>query len=446
MPRYFYVKSGGALGVNDDTPYTSKQTGSFASLTTSNYYDNVEDVTDAGTKSNPPTSGDYILVSDAHVHNYTAGASYTGPTTGDFLYIVSVDDSNVDTEKASASKQEWMNSIQALVWTGRISFHSMWMEGDFSLLYGITDLPGGDLQFHRCYLESDFAGIANGNPGYNLLFVDCTFDDLYIGGGNDTRITVIGGTVTGSPAGWIFGKGADLTCYGVDLSPCSSIVNQIGNSPTADTYLNVKLHRCKLNASVNITNETLESYSHTVLVTNSSDNSAAAEYQYYFETYGGLVEDDTSIYRNNSTAYPSGQKISLKCTTIADANTASPFWFDFPTRYSTLSNTASDQIRIHILTSATLYNSDVWATVIYPDSVNQQTPNYVSTRHTDIMDANGTLLTTNVEPWTGRTSENRYHIDINTSGDAGADSVPIIRVFVAKASSVIYFCPTVELS
>ena len=57
----------------------------------------------------------------------------------------------------------------------------------------------------------------------------------------------------------------------------------------------------------------------------------------------------------------------------------------------------------------------------------------------------GTTLTTNTEAWTGRTTENRYQIDIDTSGDAGADCVPRIRLYIAKASSTIYLDTTVDV-
>ena len=70
--------------------------------------------------------------------------------------------------------------------------------------------------------------------------------------------------------------------------------------------------------------------------------------------------------------------------------------------------------------------------------------NFITTQNTDTLAA-GTALTANSDTWTGRTAETRYQIDIDTSGDAGADSVPIIRIYVAKPSIAVYFDTSVEV-
>jgi hypothetical protein len=236
------------------------------------------------------------------------------------------------------------------------------------------------------------------------------------------------------------GGGAVIELIGMDLSICDGVLfKDVGGNIAADDIIHITIANCKMHANVTVLNESLRSSGQRVLMTNSAATSAAAEYQYQYTTRGGDVNDETSIYRDNSTAYPSGQKVSLKCVTDAVASAAFPFAFDFPTRYAELSNTASDTLRIYILSSATLYDSDVWAEVIYADGTNKHEPNYLSTRHDNILDTTGTTLTTNTESWTGRTAENRYHIDIDTStADPGADCYPTVRVYVAKTSATIY--------
>jgi hypothetical protein len=203
---------------------------------------------------------------------------------------------------------------------------------------------------------------------------------------------------------------------------------------------------CKLNASLTgFWEETKEHLNHRIKVANSSSTSAGAEYQYHEGGYGGEVDEDTSIYRDGSTAFPSATKISLKCVTNADATPASPFWFDFPTRYAKLSDATSDQITVYLYTDTQLYDSDVWIEAVYPDDTTKQLYNYQSTRHTDIMDTNGTELTTNTEAWTGTAKTYKYQVTMDTAA-GGSDCYPIIRCYVAKASITIYFDSEVVLS
>ena len=61
------------------------------------------------------------------------------------------------------------------------------------------------------------------------------------------------------------------------------------------------------------------------------------------------------------------------------------------------------------------------------------------------MDTNGTALTTDTgSTWKDGASDlagyNEYYIDMDTfTNDPGSDGYPIIRVYVAKASTTIYF-------
>lgn len=444
---YFYVKN--SLGTRTSGGGLTKQTGSFTALGAANVYAKITDAITDGA-----TSGDYICVSDAHSVSNATGYIYLGPTSGDLLYYVSVADANCDTFAKASAVQEEATSSGSLAFRGRINCSGMYFKSSSQINMAINNTM---LVFDRCDIELAGAG------DYIFFYGDgcaCySYDSTWIGAAG-SNFGISGGSVFemigGSFTGWtdLFNYttggngGATGRFYGVDLSSITGyLVEDGGSNPLLTDTTNITFSGCKLNASLTgFWNETKANLNQRITVANCSSSSSAAEYQYHQGGYGGAVDDETSIYRDASTAFPGTQKISLKCVTNTNATKAAPFWFDCPTRYAELSSTSTDLLSIYILSSATLYDSDVWAEVIYPDGTNKQTPNFISTRHADVMDTNGTELGTNTEAWTGRTAENRYQIDIDTSADAGADSVPIIRLYVAKASATIYFCPTVGLS
>jgi len=168
---------------------------------------------------------------------------------------------------------------------------------------------------------------------------------------------------------------------------------------------------------------------------------------------GTTVEDNTSFYRDGSTAYEdSAQKTSLKIVTNTIVDRAGPARFNLPSIWLEASVATTDTIRIYILSATALTDADLWIEMMVPDGTNKHVGNWYSSGNLfnnlplvpDVL-ATGTTLTTNTEVWTGRTTENRYHIDIPTSGDIGADCVPLIRMAVAKASLTMYVCTTPEV-
>jgi len=56
-----------------------------------------------------------------------------------------------------------------------------------------------------------------------------------------------------------------------------------------------------------------------------------------------------------------------------------------------------------------------------------------------------TLTTDSTSSWTGALS-NLYQIDVDTSGDAGSDCQPIVKVYVTKASTTIQLASEYGLS
>ena len=87
----------------------------------------------------------------------------------------------------------------------------------------------------------------------------------------------------------------------------------------------------------------------------------------------------------------------------------------------------------------------------YPDGTNNHISNRVTTRNTDrlALASAGTPLTTDSgSTWKDGGSDlvgyNEYYIDIDTSGDVGADAVVMPRIYVAIPDTVIYFDPILD--
>lgn len=457
MARYFYVKSGGTLAATADTPYTSKQTGSFATMGVANYYNTLMDAMATG-KTNSPTSGDFICVSDAHYFASSSSADFAydcvSPASDHelVLTIMSVADANCDQYAKATSVQEEATGntadIAALMDnTCHIKYMGLWFKsGDNLKPFGSNY---GTALFYECVMENDGNGdqIQFQSTGARYELYDC---ELIYGGatavaslGTGSFVVMVGGKITGTALDQVFSttaSGSDLMCVGVDLSACTG--NLVDGGAGATTC-RASFHNCELAAGVGW-NEDLIGWTDYMLITGCASSSAAAEYQYTYLRGECRVDDETSIYRDGSEAFPSGQKISLKCVTTSGV---SDFSFDLPVRYAALSAAASDTVRLHLLTTLTLTDADVWVEVLNPDGTNNHVPNRaVSVSKPFDPFRTGTALTTNTEAWTGRTAENRYQIDIDTAavGNGGADSYPTIRVHVSVAGN-IFFCTDIEL-
>jgi len=241
---------------------------------------------------------------------------------------------------------------------------------------------------------------------------------------------------------------------GIDLSSLTGpIVNNFGGG-SSDGTINIEIHDCKMSSSYSVANETFQKNEQRVSIFGSSHNSAASEYQFLIEAAGGKVEDqaDSGIHRDESTAFPSGTKVSASCLTDTLASTVRPFWFELPARNAELS-TATDTLRVYLTSETALDDTDVWVEVLYADGTNKHEQNYITTQNSNrmIVASGGTALTTDSgSTWKDGASDiagtfNEYYIDIDTSGNAGADCVPMIKINVAIPSTQIYFDTVVDV-
>lgn len=472
---HFYVKNGGTA-TGDGGRYATRQTGSFAALGASGYYKSLVDV--MSTPTTPVGPGDYIYVSDTHSFTYAAttviGNNTLQESTDGGAIIISVSDTAIDTYSRGA--YEYLNSNTAeygfkdctdfygmdFDTTGWFSldatFHGadhMWSDCTFNQRVGTTRSVLMDLVY-------------NNGVGF---FKDCTFtlddtsqDGFYYHMGSSHYLH--GGLMQSQGAGnfrdvaRMFTVGFHIIqVMGMDLTKMDDeIINATWSAPSGE----VRAERNQINTAISNPNGiTPGSENSKKLVPfggnwHCADTSASAKYEHNVVPFMGQarqIEFDTAFYRDNATAVlNTSQKGSYKFVSNTNVSTWFEGAFNLPEMFVEASTTAEDTITVYLLSADTLTDNDVWLEVDAPDATNANervfyiTAGSVPTGKTfiDPLPGAGTTLTTDASTWTGRTTENRYKIDLTLTG--AGDGMVNIRVHFAKPSSTIYVCNTVELS
>lgn len=448
---YYYVKHTGSSTTNGGT---TKQSGAFSGLSAAAVYGSIADAITYGA-----TNSDIICVSDAHSkNNGSTTLTYAGPTSGDFLYITTVDDSNCDTETKATTKQEYTLSDINFGNSARLYFKGIYFEaGD-----DYQALGSSNLIYDNC--TKDVTGISDQlfrviGDGACMTHINTDNDGIsgvgYVGNGSELK--VFGGSITGVTDGLLvdaFLNGGGLAEFrGVAIPDLTgTFFKDFGANAMNDDTINIIMHGCQLNASYTaFTNEEFESYNQRLTVTQCGTTATNSEYQFYIQAYGGTVEqqDDAGIHRDESTAFPSGTKVSAYISTNTSASIAAPFYFELPARYAELSSASTDTLRLYLASTTTLYDVDVWAEAVYPDGTNKHIYTYLSNKNTNMLSSGTELTDDTVSTWKNGASDltgyNEYQIDLDTSSDAGADGIPIIRIYVAKPSINIYLDTTIDV-
>lgn len=453
---YYYVKH---TGSSTTAGGTTKKTGPFSGLVATAVYGSIKDAITYGAGS-----GDTICVSDA---SYTTGGNsltWQGPTSGVFMYITCVEDLQCEVSSIAPSIQEDYTGSADISIKGLIRLYGLQFRASDNIqFYGTYT----NLIFESCTLHvsgsSDILLMAGSDDGLSVTLINTDLIGISTSIGasmsRGTSLYIDGGSVSGlvnyfSSGGFGTG-GCTMVIKGFDLSSITgTIIANTGNSVSGDSHIDVTIHSCKINANAVFLNETLTAQNHRLEAYNSAATSVAAEYQFYIEAYGGKVEDqpNSGIYRDESIAFPSGTKVSASCLTDANASLAAPFWFELPARYAELS-TATDTLRVYLTSETALDDTDVWVEALYADGTNKHEQHYITTQNPDrmIVASAGTALTTDSgSTWKDGASDiagtfNEYYIDIDTSGNAGADCVPMIKINVAIPSTQIYFDTVVDV-
>jgi len=449
---FYYVRSGGTA-TGDAGRATTARTGSFATMGASAYYDNVSDVFTVPTTNF--ASGDVVYVSDAHSHTQSGNANY-GESTSVRTAIYSVSDTNAD--QYSRSAYEETTGTSDFLSVGYVYIKGMDFEVSDDWTVGSLDgLVCEDCTFNHPG-DGDNISLLGQGPYVQLINCDITQANNNQGPSmtiNEGMVEWFGGSysntagesdrgvqINGTGGIQVFFSGVQFSDSDIDLFVLAS------------TARNVTIHcdGCQIHASVDLLSIVPPTRGQRYLFTHCAATSAPAEYQYYLEVFEGTVQDqdDAGIHRDETTAYPSGEKVSLKVDTNTNCDQHAPLIFDLPARFAALSSASTDTIRIYFASTTTLNDTNCWAELVYPDGTNQHIYTYLSNRNSDLI-ASGTEHTddSGSSTWKDGASDlagyNEYRMDLDTSGDAGADTVPQVRMHIGVASATVYVDTTIDV-
>lgn len=437
---YYYIKSGGTA-TGDAGRYATQQTGTFAALGASGYYDNINAALGATTT---PAAGDYINCSSAHSHNYAATTTLTF-TAG--VVTVSVDDSNCNQELVGAVEQATgAVFIDLTVVDGE--FHSMQFDisDDFfineSTFYDchfeLSEYSAGPIQpiasskwqrFIRCTIDLNASSTIMIQPNQvrnKFSFYGCTFTDT---GGNCANFIDFAN------------QSGTVEIIGGSIPACTSIVdfNSFSNCE-------VILRNLKLGAFTNYAIGKL-SNANQVLKADACDTSNE-ELESYHYSHGGEGFTDTGIYR---TASDGSTSFSRKITTDANASTLYPFRMLVGAVRLDASTTKTVTVQlVHDSqgsgTGADFTNGEVSFELIYQDDLTTE-GFVVDSRPSDLFAP--TDLTNSAETWTGTggmTTPVKQEVALSTSGATGKEAVAEVWINVYVASVTLYVCPKLDIT
>lgn len=443
--------------------YGSFQTGTFAALGAANVYGNVEDALSDGAGAN-----DYILASHLHDHTYAGNCYWLLTDVNDPLTVMSVSSTDVEqyTKGAREATANDGASDQRITGTQHVYGFTFFSSDQYQI-----QVSGTHVKMYDCLIE-DLAGGNNvvvSSDGSSLELYDCVvnYSSVTASGFSVTRgakLTMIGGGITSTAGGdgnvnsvtrnGFGAGGGNATYIGVDFSIVDvQLIANIGGNLGSDDQINIFFDRCILNASVSLCTEDMAAADKQVMAINSDGVDTAFD----CKVFGAQITTDTAFYRDDSAAFTeSGNKASFKVVTSSLASTNKPAAFDFTSQYYTLSDTATDTLRVYVLSSTALTDEDLYFDVVYPDGTTISQPNILTSTSLTLgaslpwfnpiasLTATPVALTANTDTWAGRTTENRYQIDIDTSADAGSDCAPIITMRFGVPSATIYISTDID--
>tara|TARA_R110002020_G_scaffold467655_1_gene691371 strand:+ start:6593 stop:7948 length:1356 start_codon:yes stop_codon:yes gene_type:complete len=440
----YIVKFGGNATL-DAGRYTTPQTGSFAALGVANYYNSINDALAATT---PPISGDRIIISDLHVFNPGGNVTITNLIPNPF-FVISVDDSNIDQSRANGNfSKEGANNL------------SLSQGGFYSGLY--LDI-GNDLNlganatliFQDGIIAIDSAGdeiLDLSGDGVTACLVntelklDSTTPIIKVGGGSEvtfvncTTSTNTGGVTRLFSGGFATGGGS-VNILDSDLSVVTgTLFEDVGGNAISDDLININGDHCKIATGVAFTNETFKSYNQRALFTRCSDTPSATPYQYHLHAFGGDVDDDTTVFRDQDEQWAgTATRTSFKVVTNSDASLGTPLWFEPTKNYADLSS--SSTIRFFITSDTALTDKDIYIDAGYSTSGSENESSFKTTAPAtvggtiDLMATGTTLTTDGTSTWTGGKTF-KYQIDLVTT--SGADADYNYRINITKPSATLY--------
>lgn len=446
---FYYVKNGGTADGGDGGRYATAQTGTWFGATTAYY----SDVAAAFGATTPPAAGDHIYCSDSH--NIVHGVAQSWGVAGvNNIYVGCIADGDMNTSSTGGIEDLDAGGYNLdLLGAGLCEGLTIKIGNDFE--------PNGDSgwTFKNCALDMQGSGdvvlIGDAND------IGAIFEDMTITWPSGTTAAafvlqrgavfhMIGGAVVATANDidtLIDGSTDNGICAifeRVNLGDCATITDTQG-AGYEDT-LRLELRNCETITTPSFAGETFVKAGQELLAFGCGGD-AAAEYQFFKRTSGGDIQeqDDTGIHRSESTAFPSGEQVSMLCTANSTCSIANPLVIDLHARNQALSTASTDTVRIYLASSTSLTDANCWAQIYYADGTNIWVTNTFSNRNADIIISAGTAITTDVTSiWNNTSGETQYQMDITTADDVAADQIALVRVFIAVASAVVYIDTTID--
>lgn len=382
---FFYVKNGGTA-TGDGGRYAAQQSGTWASAfsATTEYYNDLEAALE--TPTTPPSSGDVICLSNLHSYNKGATTYIDSPAAD--LLIISVDDADIESEKAGA--EEVNTSTTYILFDDESSV----------VIRGVDITGSGGKYFHGANSHMRFYGGTIGSDtntsqytlsvlgnGTYLELNDCIFpvgNALSNHGifqvGASGKLVVNGGSVRddgGNQPVFIVTPTSGLSPFsggrsiveinGTDFTNMASGMEVIDSvSQSYDDGIEITLNNCKMPSSWSI--GTVYGPNSLVEINNCDD--AASNYISGLATGAGSYLTNTTIYRNGEL---DGTSLSHAVTTTARVfgggthfkYKLASVWADFSTSKDiTVDAIHDDQFG----SSARSTDAEIWIEVYIPNA------------------------------------------------------------------------------
>ena len=450
---YYYIKKGG-LAVGDAGRSATKRTGSFASMGTSAYYDNIYDVFRGGVPTTAPALGDVAIVSHLHDHDYSASI-FIGVASGVALY--SVDDANADQYLRGAKETALGAGLPLRVFDGVTP----------NTIEGVHFLTGtGDLQclgnyfntLRDCELRTGFESM-DGEWGafQRLIDVDIIATHAsFLGIGTPNgggELTMVGGSFSDGLGGSIAAaferqqSSYTLKATGVHINADALFTGG------AEGVCNAHIHRCELAPGMVTSNSSVRGcYRSEGVIFQSCDVGDGYHYFKHERMYG-VIDEETGIYRTAGATYDGANHFSAEMVSESTATHIQPLEFELFNGYiDTADFTTTVTAKVHFATNdATMAvdSSKVWFDFEYADGADTALA-VVVTNRADPLDT-GAAPTTETALWTGLDGTDQQKsmtiaATIGTTAGTMASGVVRVRMFLAGASDTIFVCPQVEFS
>lgn len=285
-----------------------------------------------------------------------------------------------------------------------------------------------------------FFGIgSNANTGNDFIsLTNCSFtfsksDQLIqcINGAARLRNCTFAGT--GTVPTTLLSTGSLMT-VSIEDSDLSAVTGTLINTNASLSIPNLFINNCKLGAGVTVISGTPASLGLGNTRLHNSD-SANTNYRYYFSNYGGVVLSETTIVRTGG-ATNGVTSLSWNIGSTTNTTFQAPFVTEDLSIWNELTGSALTAT-FYFTTDTALNNNDLWGEVEYLGT--SSLPEGVLASSRMAWFGTPTALTSDTSTWASAKA-NKYSISVTFTPQVKGSIK--FRVYIAKASTTVYFDPS----